>query len=239
VLQLRRHVVTVAPSSRIARTLTAMLAASIVTAAIAVVAPPSFAQQSPAAASTQNSAASSSQPATTAPPSGFQSQGIKATITSISLQDKRIILQFLVQNTRQTGVYLAVVGGFGGSAGTIMATNGAVYTMNGGNTITGIPSCYGGYVVGTDQNVAECLKTSNENDMSMVEAGQTAVLGIIYDRKSQNSADPSDTINFVLKFIVRSAPAQGGTLAAAAAAGKAGPPSVVAITFPLVPLTSQ
>jgi hypothetical protein len=216
-----------------------MLAASIVTAAIAVVAPPSSAQQSPAAASTQNSGASGSQPATapTAASSGFQSQGIKATITSISLADKKIILQFLVQNTRQTGVYLAVVGGFGGSAGTIMATNGAIYEM--ANQVSGIPSCYhGGYTIPTDQTIAECLQKSNENDMSMVEAGQTAILGIIYTRISPNSAEPSDNINFVLKFIVRSAPAEGGTLAAAAA-GKAGPPSVVAITFPLIPLTSQ
>lgn len=238
-LQFRRHVVTVAPSNRITRTLTAMLAASIVTAGIAVGAQPSSAQQSPAAASTQNSGASGSQPATapTAASSGFQSQGIKATITSISLADKKIILQFLVQNTRQTGVYLAVVGGFGGSAGTIMATNGAIYEM--ANQVSGIPSCYhGGYTISTDQTIAECLQTSNENDMSMVEAGQTAILGIIYSRNSPNSAEPSDNINFVLKFIVRSAPAEGGTLAAAAA-GKAGPPSVVAITFPLIPLTSQ
>jgi hypothetical protein len=88
----------------------------------------------------------------------------------------------------------------------------------------------------TDQNVAECLKKSNENDMNMVEAGQTAILGIIYDRRGQNSAGTSDNINFVLKFLVCSAPAQEGTLAAAAA-GEAGPPSVVTITFPLVPLS--
>jgi hypothetical protein len=216
-LHFRRHVMTDAPSNKVTRTLSRMVAASIVAAALAVPRP------------------SSAQPS--APPSGFQSQGIKATITSVSLEDKKIILQFLVQNTRQSGVYLSVLGGYGGSAGTIMATNGAIYQMA-NDEVSGIPSCYrGGYVTSTDANIAECLKTSNENDMSMVEAGQTAVLGIIYERKSQNSADPSDTINFVLKFIVRSAPAQGGTLAAAA--GKAGPPSVVAITFPLVPLTSQ
>lgn len=236
-LQFHRHVIIEAPSNRITRTLSRMVAASIVTAAIAVVAPPSSAQQSPAAAATQDSGASGSQPATTAASSGFQSQGIKATITSVSLEDRKIILQFLVQNTRQSGVYLAVVAGYGGSAGTIMATNGAKYEMT--NQVSGIPSCYrGGYNLSTDQDIAECLKTSNENDMSMVEAGQTAILGIIYNRDDQNSADPTDTINFVLKFIVRSAPAQGGTLAAAAA-GKAGPPSVVTITFPLVPLTSQ
>lgn len=207
-----------ARSNRITRTLSRMVAASIVAAALAVPRP------------------SSAQPS--AAPSGFQSQGIKATITSVSLEDRKIILQFLVQNTRQSGVYLSVLGGYGGSAGTIMASNGATYEM--ANQVSGVPSCYrGGYNYSTDQAIAECLKTSNENDMSMVEAGQPAVLGITYDRKSQNSADPSDTINFVLKFIVRSAPAQGGTLAAAAAAGKAGPPSVVAITFPLVPLTSQ
>ena len=126
-LQFHRHVIIEAPSNRITRTLSRMVAASIVTAAIAVVAPPSSAQQSPAAAATQDSGASGSQPATTAASSGFQSQGIKATITSVSLEDRKIILQFLVQNTRQSGVYLAVVAGYGGSAGTIMATNGVPF----------------------------------------------------------------------------------------------------------------
>lgn len=219
-LHARRHVIPDAPSNRLIGSLTRLVAASIVTAAIAVSSP------------------ASAQLSRTADSAGFQSQGIKATITSISLTERTIILQFIVQNTRRSGVYLAIVGGYGGSAGTLMATNGAVYKMNApGSTISGLASCYNsGYATSTDQNIAQCLKTSNENDMSMVEAGQTAILGIIYSRSSPNSAGQNDNINFALKFLVRSAPAEGGTLAAAAA-GKAGPPSVVTITFPLIPLS--
>jgi hypothetical protein len=209
-----------APPNRLIGSLTRLVAASIVAAALTV-SSLSFAQPSHPSAS-----------------AGFQSQGIKATITSISLSENKIILQFIIQNTRQSGIYLAIVGGWGGTAGTLMATNGAVYKMSSpDSTISGLGSCYSpGSMTTTDQNIAECLQKSNQNDMNMVEAGQTAILGIIYDRRSQNSANSSDNINFVLKFIVRSAPAQGGTLTAAAA-GEAGPPSVVTITFPLIPLS--
>ena len=219
-LHFRRHVMPDAPSNRLTGPLTRLVAASIVTAALALPPP------------------ASAQPSHTAASAGFQSQGIKLTITSISLEDKRIILQFLVQNTRQSGVYLALVGGRGGSAGTLMATNGAIYEMGDpAHTISGIPSCINQRFPGsTDASVAYCLKSFDQRGMNMVEAGQNAILGIIYERTSQNSADSSDNINFVLKFLVRSAPAQGGTLAAAAA-GEAGPPSVVTITFPLIPLS--
>jgi hypothetical protein len=219
-LHFRRHVMPDAPSNRLTTPLTRLIAASIVAAGLAVPLP------------------SSAQPSQTAASSGFQSQGIKATITSISLTDRTLILQFIIQNTRQTGVYIAIIGGYGGSAGTLMATNGAVYKMTApGTTISGIDSCFNpGSMTTTDQNIDDCLKTSNENDMSMVDAGQTAILGIIYSRNSQNSAAQSDNINFALKFLVRSAPGPGGSLAAAAA-GRPGPPSVVTITFPLIPLS--
>src|ERR1039457_1235674 len=64
-----------------------------------------------------------------APPAVFQSQGIKATFTSISLLENKIVLQFSVQNTRQSSVYLAIISGLGGSSGTLMATNGSAYEM--------------------------------------------------------------------------------------------------------------
>jgi len=244
VLQFRTHVMADAPSGRLNRTLTRMVVASIVTAGIAVLSPPSSAQQSPAAAaSAPGSAASASPPATTpnAAASGFQSQGIKATITTISLSDNKIIVQFIIQNTRQSGVYLAIVGGSGGSAGTLMATNGAVYKIkNPDSTISGLASCYkGGYIITTDQAVEACLKNSDEHDMAMVEAGQTVILGIIYSADDRNkSASQTDNVSFALKFLVRSAPGNADTLSAAAA-GKPGPPSVVTISFPLIPLASQ
>jgi len=229
-----------APSGRLNRTLTRMVVASIVTAGIAVLSPPSSAQQSPAAAPTQDSGASSSQPAATpgAASSGFQSQGIKATITSIALADKKITIQFIIQNTRQSSVYLAVVGeGSGGSASTLMATNGAVYQIN-QQSISGLPSCYNQRFPNTDQ-VAFCLKEFDEHDMTIVEAGQTGILGIVYDfNGSGKPASQSDNINFTVKFLVRSAPGHEDTLSAAAA-GKAGPPGIVTISFPLIPLASQ
>jgi len=219
-----------------------MVAASIIAAAIAVLSPPSSAQQSPAAASTQDSGASGSQPAAThnAASPGFQSQGIKATITSISLspgQNGTITLQFMIQNTRQSGIYLALVGGYGGSAGTLMATNGAVYKMDFRN-ISGMSFCNDGTTRPTDDQVQTCLSTSDEHNMAMIDAGQSGILGIIYQLDAQNHpATQNDNVNFSLKFIARSAPGQAGTLSAAAG-GKAGPASVVTISFPLVPLAS-
>jgi hypothetical protein len=239
VLQFRRHVMTVAPSNRITRALTGMLAASIVTAGIALLSPPSSAQQSPAAAPTQDSGASSSQPAATpgAASSGFQSQGIKATITSIALADKKITIQFIIQNTRQSSVSLAVVGDSGGSAGTLMATNGAIYKIN-QQSISGLPSCYNKRFPNNDQ-VAFCLKEFDEQDMTIVEAGQTGILGIVYDfNGSGKPAGQSDNANFTVKFLVRSAPGHEDTLSAAAG-GKAGQPGIVTISFPLIPLSSQ
>lgn len=221
-LHFRRHVMPDAASNRLIRSLTRLVAASIVTAGLALP-PPASAQQTHTAAS-----------------SGFQSEGIKATITSISLSDTKLILQFIIQNTRQSAVYLAVIGGNGGSAGTLMATNGAVYKMGDPtHTISGIPSCINARFPGsTDDSVAYCLKDFDQHDMTIVDAGQTAILGIIYifDRSSPKPAGQNDNINFALKFLVRSAPGHEDTLSAAAA-DKAGPPSVVTITFPLIPLS--
>lgn len=235
-----------AASHRLARTLNRVVAATILAAGVAFVRSPCSAQESPAAAPASNAAPSSASqpaPAQDSASSGFQSQGIKATITSISLSDAKIILQFIIQNQRKSGVYLALIAGWGGSAGTLMATSGAVYRMDfPDSTISGLASCYQqGFSTTTDQNVAGCLEKFDEHNMTMVEAGQTAILGIIYDldRSIGKPASPSDNVNFALKFIVRSAPAKGGTLSAAAAAGKAGPPSVVTISFPLIPLASQ
>lgn len=148
-----------------------------------------------------------------------------------------VAVQFIIQNTRQSGVYVALVGGYGGSAGTLMASNGAVYQMN-PQQLSGLPPCSWG-ALDTDAVVQRCLDNSDEHDMTMIEAGQSGILGIVYTYRSGPSASRSDTLNFALKFIVRSAPAKGGTLSAAAAAGKAGPPSVVTISFPLIPLASQ
>jgi len=230
-----------APSKPLTRNLSLMIAASIIAAAIAVLSRPASAQQSPAAASTQDSGASGSPAAThnTASP-GFQSQGIKATITSISLspgQNGTITLQFNIQNTRQSGVYLALVDGYGGSAGTLMATNGAVYKMDFRN-ISGMSFCNDGTTRPTDDQVQTCLSTSDEHNMAMIEAGQSGILGIIYQLDGQNHpATQNDNVNFALKFIARSAPGQAGTLSAAAG-GKADPASVVTISFPLVSLAS-
>jgi hypothetical protein len=230
-----------APSNPLTRTLSLTVAASSIAAAIALLSPPCSAQQSPAAASTQDSGVSGSPAAThNAASPGFQSQGIKATITSISLSpgsQGTITLQFMIQNTRQSGVYLALVGGYGGSAGTLMATNGGVYKMDYRN-ISGMSFCNDGTTRRTDDQVQTCLSGSDEHNMAMIDAGQSGILGIIYQLDPQSHpATQNDNVNFALKFIARSAPGQAGTLSAAAG-GKAGPASVVTISFPLVPLAS-
>lgn len=183
------------------KNLTWILAASILTASIA-----------------------SAQP----PPATFQSQGIKATITSLSLLENKIVLQFSIQNTRQGSVYLAIISGLGGSTGTLMATNGSTYEMEPGR-ISGMSSCNDGTTGNTDQQAQGCLKRSDENNMTAIDPGQSGILGIIYDLQPRNkAATQTDKVNFALKFIVRPV-----------TDNKPAPPSLVTITFPLVPLASQ
>ncbi|MGH8013636.1 MAG: hypothetical protein ACREQ4_14160 [Candidatus Binataceae bacterium] len=223
------------PANRFRRALTRLLALAIVAAGLALPGRPASAQQSPAAAPTGNAAAQSAPP--TAASGGFQSQGIKATITSVSFSSPRtIVFQFVIQNTRPSGVYLALVSGYGGSAGTLMATNGAIYQMD-PLRISGMPPCALGLST-TDANVKPCLEKSDEHTMTMIDSGQSGILGIAYDIRGGTPAAPTDTVNFALKFIVRAAPGQGDTLSAAAS-GAAGPPSVVTISFPLIPLASH
>lgn len=219
-----------APSNRLVRSLTGAIAAPLIAASLALFCPPCSAQESPAATSPSKAAPAAAS-------SGFQSQGIKATITSISVSSDNfgsVTVQFIIQNTRQSGVYLALVSGGSGSAGTLMASNGGLYLMD-PQRLSGLPPCFSPR--GTDY-VQQCLEKSDEHDMTMIEAGQSGILGIVYQHRSGPQATQSDTANFALKFIVRSAPAQGGTLSAAAAAGKAGPPNAVTISFPLIPLAS-
>lgn len=211
--QFQRQVMADAPSNRLSRTLTRTVAASIVTAGIAVLSPLSFAQQSPAPASTSSS---------------FQSEGIKATFTSISLLENKIVLQFSIQNTRQTAVYLAIISGMGGTTGTMMATNGSTYEMESAS-ISGMSFCNDGTTASTDQQVPACLKRSDESNMTIIDPGQSGILAIIYDLKPRNkAATQTDKVNFALKFVVRSV-----------TDNKPGPPSLVTITFPLIPLASQ
>lgn len=167
-------------------------------------------------------------PAANASSSIFQSQGIKATITSISLSANKIILQFIIQNTRPDGIYIALISGLGGSTGTLMATNGGVYEMEFPH-ISGMSFCNDGTTGSTDQQVQTCLKKSDQTNMTAIDQGQSGILGIIYDLKGgYKVASQTDKMNFALKFIVRPS-----------ADNKAGPPSVITISFPLVPLASQ
>jgi hypothetical protein len=167
-------------------------------------------------------------PLATAASSVFQSHGIKATITSISLLDKKIVLQFSIQNARPDPIYLTLISGLGGSTGTLMATNGSVYEMEFGH-ISGMSFCNDSTTATTDQEVQACLKRSDEANMTAIDPDQSSILGILYDLQGGSKASTeADKINFALKFLVRSA-----------TGNKTGPPSIITISFPLVPLASQ
>jgi hypothetical protein len=119
-----------------------------------------------------------------------------------------------------------------------MSTNGAVYKMDFRN-VSGVSSWNDGKTRPTDQQAQTCLKGFDENSITTIEAGQSSVLGIIYDLNPLSQpAGQNDNVNFALKFLVRSAPGHGDTLSAAAG-GKAGPANLVTISFPLIPLGSQ
>jgi hypothetical protein len=161
-------------------------------------------------------------------PAAFQSQGIKATITSLSLLENKIVIQFSIQNTRQGSVYLAIISGMGGTTGTMMATNGSGYEMEPAH-VSGMSFCNDGTTGTTDRQAQACLKRSDESNMTAIDPGQSGILAIIYDLQSGNkAATQTDKVNFALKFVVR-----------AAIDSKLGPPSLVTITFPLIPLASQ
>ncbi len=183
--------------------------ASILIACIAVLFPPSSAQQNPSATNT----------------SAFQSDGIKATITSISLANNKIIIQFSIQNLKQTDVAVALISGYGGSSGTLMATNGAVYKMD-FREISGMSSCNDGTSRPSDDQAQTCVKQPDPNNMTTLEPGKSGILGIIYTVEGQ-PASQTDKVNFVLKFLVRSA-----------TASKPEPPRLITISFPLIPLSS-
>ena len=192
----------------------ALLSSSVIAAA------PALAQAPPSAA--------------TAPSVGFKSGGINAVITSVSPTQRGLVVQMLIQNTRAAGIYISPItsAGMGAAA---MSSKGNLYTIGeNGFAVTGMGPCDldgGNY----NNSVSQCLKAFTLENMTYLDPGQSTVLALTYDRRS-TTEETSDTVSFTLKFLVRSAPAQADTLATAGKSDAVGPPGIVTLSFPLVPL---
>ncbi len=177
-------------------------------------------------------------PPSGAPEGGFRSGGINAVITSVSPTQTGIVIQFLIQNNRRTGIYIAPIVSRGGSGAMAFSSKGTQYYINNPNgDVMGISPCVG------DQgdfgrSITACLKGFPTDTMTYLDPDQTTVLGITYFKNNNTpGGDPGDSVNFALKFLVRNAPAQSDSLSAAGGgSAAAGPPAVVTISFPLVPI---
>lgn len=152
-----------------------------------------------------------------APIKSNQSSGLTVTISKVSVQQKKIILQFIVTNNTHARVYLRNAlfeqsqKGFLGSGEQLNWPSSAAIEFCG-------------------ENVTICLRSPDTNDLnkySYIEPGDFTAFGFTYSANSPVSE--SDTISFSVVMIARFASPDGDP-------AQAGPPQTLRFNFPYVPL---
>ena len=169
-------------------------------------------------------------------PSGFQSTGIKAVITSISRAGRGLAINFLVQNGRKSSILISPIVSESGAGVSVLSSSGGHYNiMDVDHNIVGMSPCIGDRM-DYARSISACLKSFPTENMTLLEPNQTAPLGISYFLDGFKQED-GDNINFSLKFLVRSVPSQSDDMTTVLNKDvSAGLSSVVTINFPLVPV---
>ncbi len=167
-------------------------------------------------------------------PSGFKSQGINAVITSTAITARGLVVQLIVQNERTTPIYISPITSAGMGAAALSSKGNTYGIAQGGGAVAGIAPCD---MNGGDFNdsIQKCLKSFPVETMTYLEPNQSTVMAVTYDRVT-GSDEKSDTISFAYKFLIRNAPAQSDNGIASGKTDTVGPPAVVTISFPLIPL---
>lgn len=162
----------------------------------------------------------------------FQSHGISASISSLTVggdQGDTIAIQFVITNQGHTPIGIAAITG---EVTTASTTNGETYTIR--TDTTGIQGCRATAV----RDIAECLSTFDKIGFTEAPPEQP-VIALLYFRRNGRGDPPTGTFSFSLRLMVRELPSDDSSLSAAPTPKGAGAAHLVTINFPLIPLKSD
>ena len=134
---------------------------------------------------------------------GYENNGLKAAVTSITRTEKGFAVQLQVENTKSNPILASPISSNdgNGSGETALSASGRKLMIDGnGHSFVGMDPCYiMGYGLNYSSAVSACAKTPPVDNMTRLEPGQPTLLGITY----VGTGDLGANVSFTLKFVVR------------------------------------
>ncbi len=170
---------------------------------------------------------------TSTKPISKSSEGIRATIVGINIGDKSIIIQLAIANETKNRQHVFLVGNHRGALST-----GDFLTVR---DVVGIGFCTNN-VSSDEDNVKLCLeqKSKDMDFYSYIEPGEYTTISLRFEPSNQPlKINQGNTFSFVVKFVVRRGPTESEALQEKAEGKTIGPPHVVTLNFPMIPLKTS
>ena len=141
-------------------------------------------------------------------------------------------IQLIIQNMRDSAVYFVPLLSPSGSSYAATSSTGDIYYMT-ADSFAGIEAC-NAHESDIQATAAACLKSFPTGDLTYLEPGQTSVMIVKYSGGGRY--DENGNISFALKFLVRQTIKDDLSVDDLTQKKRAGPPAIISISFPLVPL---